>query len=69
MKWLIFFFYNMYSININLNVLTLEHNKQSFCSNIDSKSLNNTYFNIAEILCLLNYFFISCMNNIECKIW
>ena len=40
----------------------------SFCSNIDSKSSNNTYLNINKILFSI-LFFISCINNIECKIW
>ena len=35
-------------------------------SNIHSKSSNNTYLNIIEILFLL-LFFISCINYIECK--
>ena len=40
----------------------------SFYSNIDSKSSNNIYLNIIEILFLF-LFFISCKNNMECKIW
>ena len=33
----------------------------SFCSNIDSKSSNNTYLNIIEILFVLLFFSISCL--------
>ena len=36
---------NICSIYNNLNELFFEDNKRSFCSNIDSKSLNNTYLN------------------------
>ena len=43
-------------------------NKLSFCSNIDSKSSNNTYLNIIEILnyiIFITIFLISCINIIE----
>ena len=48
-------------------IVQSKHDSLSFCSNIDSKSSNNTYLNFIEILFYYNFF--SCINNIKCKIW
>ena len=53
-------------IPLNNTDTVIEHTRLD--SDIESKSLNNTYLNIIQILFLL-FFFISGIKIIKCKIW